>query len=427
MNSLRNQFIYQVFVRNYSQEGTLNALTKDLGRIKALGTDILYVLPIHPIGIQSRKGTYGSPYAIKDYQGISSDLGNLDDFKRLLHETHRHGMKLMLDVVFHHTAPDHPWVKEHPEFYHWKDGHLTNKIGDWSDIADFEYENNPLLIELLTQTLLYWLDLGVDGFRFDVASMLPHEFYKVAFPRIKEKYPETLFLAESVDSGFARFLRYTGYTCLSDSELYQYFQIEYDYDNQEKFIGYLKGENTLEALVEKYRTQEIIYPANYVKARNVENHDNPRIRFHTQSYDKTLNWLAYVFFAKGIAFLHFGVETGTDHLSHLFEKDPVDWTKLDPKLVMWITALSKMKKDKIFTQDDHYRIISHKQDILHFEYENEDEIRVGLFNVGSETGVLKVDLPSGIYTHLITHEIVENREGFITLSPEPIIFSIPKR
>ncbi len=426
MNPYRNQFIYQVFVRNYSAEGTFKALTNDLDRIQALGTDILYLLPIHPIGVQGRKGTYGSPYAIKDYTGISEDLGTLDDFKHLLNETHRRGMRLMMDVVFHHTAPDHHWVKEHPEFYHWKNGKLSNKIGDWTDIVDFEFENNPLLIEKLTQVLEYWVNLGVDGFRFDVAPMIPASFYDVAFPRIKAINPNLTLLAESVDPWFLSFLRYNGYTCLSDGEVFRYFDLEYDYDNQEKFLGYLKGESSLEELRNRYRLQEIIYPVNYVKARNVENHDNARIRFYTQSYDKTLNWLGYVFFAKGIAFLHFGVETGTDHLPYLFEKDPVDWSKLDQNLVTWITGLAKMKKAPIFAQNDHYAIHSHAKDVLHFDYESDQEIRVGIFNVGLESGVINVKYPEGKYVHSITGEIVEVRHGVVALSKEPIIFSIPK-
>ena len=202
MNSLRNQMIYQVFVRNYSEEGTFNALRKDLKRIKELGTDILYLMPIHPIGELNRKGTMGSPYAIKDYYGISPDLGTLDDFKLLIKETHELDMKLMIDVVFHHTAPDHVWVKEYPHFYVYKKGKLANKVGDWSDIADFEFVNNPELISKLTDVLLYWTKLGVDGYRFDVASMIPKEFYEVAFPKVNEANPNTIYLAESVDSNF---------------------------------------------------------------------------------------------------------------------------------------------------------------------------------------------------------------------------------
>jgi len=426
MSTLRNQFIYQVFVRNYSTEGTLQALSHDLDRIKALGTDILYLMPIQPIGVFGRKGTYGSPYAIKDYRGISSDLGTVDDFKELIKQTHLRKMKIMLDIVFHHTAPDHHWVKEHREFYHLKEGKLSNKVGEWCDIADLELEDNPKLYEALSDILLYWQDMGVDGFRFDVASLLPKAFYDSAVPKMKAANPNVILLAESVDSNFLDYLRTNNFTCLSDSELYEYFDILYDYDNQDKFLGYLKGANSLEEFRKAHRLQERIYPVDYVKARNVENHDNARILFHTQSYDKMLQWLGYVFFSKGIAFLHFGVETGTDHLSFLFEKDPIDWTKLDLLLVDWITKLASLKKNPIFTQNHHYRIISHTKDVLHFEYESSTEIMVGIFNVGNEIGSLNINLPEGNYTHLITQETIEIRFSVLKLSNRPIIFSIKK-
>ena len=115
--SSNNQTIYQVFVRNYSKEGTFAALTKDLNRIKDLGADILYLMPINEIGVKQRKGTYGSPYASKDYFSISKDLGNLDDLKILIRKTHDLGMKIILDMVFHHTSPDNRLYIQHPEYY----------------------------------------------------------------------------------------------------------------------------------------------------------------------------------------------------------------------------------------------------------------------------------------------------------------------
>lgn len=426
MNTFRNQFIYQVFVRNYSKEGTLNKVTEDLGRIKDLGADIVYLMPIQPIGIVGRKGEYGSPYAIRNYTAISEDLGTIEDFKRLIQEAHTKDLKVMLDIVFHHSAPDHHWVSEHPEFYHWKNGKLSNKVGDWSDIADFEYENNPLLIRKLTDVLLYWVSIGVDGFRFDVASMIPHTFYRSAFPEVRKANPNTIFLAESVDFNFVDELRYLNHNCLSDAELYEHFDLLYDYDNQTNFVGYLRGNLPLEELRKSYRLQERIYPMNYVKVRNVENHDNPRIRYYTQNDEKALNWLAYVFFAKGTAFLGFGVETGTDHLALLFEKDPIDWTKTRPEWVELIKKLAHMKKKPIFAQDYGYRIVSHTQDVLHFEYHNEQEHLIGIFNVGGEEGILTVNLPEGIYVNQLTQEPIEVRFATIPLSKQPLIFSIPQ-
>ncbi len=418
--------IYQVFVRNYSQEGTFNALRKDLKRIKELGTDILYLMPIHPIGELNRKGTMGSPYAIKDYYGISPDLGTLDDFNLLIKEVHEHDMKIMIDIVFHHTAPDHVWVTDYPHFYVYKMGKLANKVGDWSDIADFEFVNNPELIEKLTDVLLYWTKLGVDGYRFDVASMIPKEFYEYAFPKVNNLNPETIYLAESVDSNFVDYLRYHNHTCLSDAELYQYFDILYDYDNQVNFMAYLHKEKSFNDYIEAHRRQERIYPVDYVKARNVENHDNPRIQAYTQDKLKTINWLAYVFMAKGIAFLHFGVETLTDHMDYLFEKDPVDFSKIDKDVVYWIKSLSKLKKREIMAQKYGYKLVNHPVDILHFEYENDHERFIAICNISHHKGMIRLDLPEGVYHDLLTNDSIDVRFGQVKLSDYPMFISIQK-
>jgi glycosidase len=424
--SYRNQFIYQVFVRNYSAEGTIKALQSDLRRIQDLGVDILYLMPVQPIGVDERKGTFGSPYAIKDYKGISPDLGTMDDFRELIQACHKAGMKIILDIVFHHTARDHHWVKEHPAFYFFDvNGRLKNKVGDWWDIADLNFDVPEVHRELI-DVLLYWLDLGLDGFRFDVPSLLPLDFLIEAKKEMLNKKPDVFLLGESVDAGYVDYLRYHGYSCLSDSQCFQVFDALYEYDTRLQFNAYLSKEADLENFREALRLQERIYPVDYIKARNVENHDNHRIRHYTGDYAKSLQWIAYCFFSKGIAFMQYGIETGTDHLPDLFEKDPVDWTKIDPELVYWIKGLAKMKKDPIFAQNHGYKIISHKEDVLHIEYESKERKFVGILNVGNATGKLNVELPDGTYSHLITDGLVEIIRGTIALSDRPVLFAIPK-
>ncbi len=424
--SYRNQFIYQVFVRNYSNEGTFKALQSDLPRIKELGTDILYLMPVQPIGVKARKGTYGSPYAIQDYKGICPEQGSLKDFKDLIQATHMSGMKIILDIVFHHTARDHHWVIEQPSFYLFdEEGNLKNKVGDWWDIADLNFEN-PQVHQELIDILLYWLDLGMDGFRFDVPSLLPLDFLLEAKQAMRRKKPDVFLLGESVDSNYVDYLRYNGYNCLSDSECFQAFDALYEYDTRLQFSDYLKKASSLEDFRKVLRIQERIYPMDYVKARNVENHDNHRIRHYTQDYAKSLQWIAYCFFSKGIAFLQYGIETGTDHLPDLFEKDPIDWTKIDLELVFWIKGLARLKKDPIFAQNKGYKIVSHMEDVLHFEFENEDKIMVGLLNVGNAKGIMSIQLPDGEYTHLITDKKIEILHGTIALSDRPVLFTIFK-
>ena len=140
--SLRNQVLYSIYVRNYSKEGTFAAVQADLDRIKALGTDIIWLLPIHPTGEKNRKGSLGSPYAIRDYRAVNPEFGTLDDFRHLVDAIHARGMKCIIDVVYNHTSPDSWLAENHPEwFYHKPDGSLGNRFGDWWDVADLDYSH----------------------------------------------------------------------------------------------------------------------------------------------------------------------------------------------------------------------------------------------------------------------------------------------
>ena len=174
--SYRELVMYSVFVRNYSEEGTFEGVRKDLDRIKALGVDIIWLLPIHPVGKKARKGTLGSPYAISDYRGINPEFGTPDDFRRLVAAIHERGMKCVIDVVYNHTSPDSWLAVNHPEwFYHKPDGSFGNRIGDWSDVIDLDYGNKELW-DYQIETLKMWAEI-VDGFRCDVASFVPVEFW----------------------------------------------------------------------------------------------------------------------------------------------------------------------------------------------------------------------------------------------------------
>ena len=168
--ALQKQVIYSVYVRNHTPEGTFAAVAGDLDRIRALGTDIIWFMPIHPIGIVGKKGTLGCPYANRDYRSVNTEYGTLDDFKALVGEIHARGMKCMIDVVYNHTSPDSVLYNEHPEFFYYNAaGKPGNKMGDWADVIDLDY-NNRALWQYLTDTLVMWAKI-VDGFRCDVAPL----------------------------------------------------------------------------------------------------------------------------------------------------------------------------------------------------------------------------------------------------------------
>ncbi len=230
---LRNEIIYQIFTRNYSVDGTFKSIEKDLPRIKELGTDIIYLMPIHRIGKLNRKGTYGSPYSIQDYFSITEDYGTLEDFKSLVSTTHKLGMKIIIDMVFNHTSYDNVLVNSHPEYYFYRNGKLANRVGDWSDIADLDTSGKDTK-DYLISVLKYWVNQGVDGFRFDVASMIPLDFFQQAR---KELGDNIIFIGESIDPGFAKYLRSINDTATPDEEMFPTFDSLYNYSWFRSFIS----------------------------------------------------------------------------------------------------------------------------------------------------------------------------------------------
>ena len=325
--------IYQIMVRNYSQEGTFEAVRKDLKRIKDLGVDIIYLTPIHEIGTVNRKGTYGSPYAIKDYFSISQDLGTLEDFIALINDIHSKGMKVMLDMVFNHTSPDNVLVNNHPEYYFYRNGKRGNRIGDWSDIVDLDTSREDTQ-DYLVSVLKYYADLGVDGFRFDVASLIDINVYKKAREVLGK---DILFLGESVSPDFLSYVRSQNMIANSDEDLMSYFDELYSYNWYHDLENYLLGKGDLKTLVNNINS-DIVYRVN-----TLENHDRERIA-SLVTRDTLLQLLDFSFFIKGDAFLFMGQEYGLVHKPELFEKDPVIWSK-DKELYNYVKKLVMQKKE----------------------------------------------------------------------------------
>lgn len=418
---LRNLFFYQVYVRNHTDEGTFKAFEHDLDRIKNLGVDYVYFLPIHEIGQKKKKGELGCPYSIKDYRSINHEYGTIEDFKHLVDEIHKRGMKVMIDVVYNHTSHDSVLLEEHPEyFYKNEDGEFANRVGDWWDITDLDYTNDIGLWEELIDTLIYWTKQGVDGFRWDVASILPFDFLEEAHERVLDENPNIIFLSESVHGGFLQYIRNQGYTGLSESEIYQIFDIAYEYDVEPFRTGYFNGDNSLKRYVEELKNQEAIYPDNYVKLRNLENHDYGRFApMVNNDMDKILNWTAATFFQKGSTMIYAGQEFNDTNRPSLFDKDLVNW---DGKNISdFISKMASIAKDKTFSYGFHDIHIQEK-DVLVSEYRYLGKKVLGVFNVGLEQGSIELDVADGEYVNVIDDSIVTVKDKQLQLSNNPVIF-----
>ncbi len=417
--NLRNKMMYQVFVRNFSEEGTFAEVEKKLDEIKELGTDIIWLMPIHPIGRVKRKGTLGSPYAISDYRSVNPEFGTLEDFISLVNSIHSHGMKCIIDVVYNHTSPDSVLSIEHPEwFYHKADGSFGNRVGDWSDIIDLDY-NNRELWDYQIDTLKYWAEY-VDGFRCDVAPLIPIEFWLKAREEVAKVRPDCIWLSESVEPEFILYMRGRGLTALSDSEIYRAFDISYDYDCYKSFCGSIQN-GTLDEYVEAISRQEYTYPDNYVKLRFLENHDVTRASFLIPDENTLGSYTAFMFFQKGMALVYNGQEMGISHLPSLFDKDTIDWgssNRID--LTGLIKTLSQIKKNEIFA-DSVYEVKNVKNEFIVAVHTHNDKKAVGVFPVKNTSSSVAVPLPDGFYTDLISGETTEVFRGMISCKGSPII------
>ena len=417
--NLRNAVIYSVYIRNHTKEGTFRAAEADLPRIRDLGADIVWLMPIHPIGVVGKKGELGCPYANRDYRAVNPEYGTLEDFIHFVDAVHVNGMKCMIDVVYNHTSKDSVLCSEHPEyFYHNADGSFGNRLGDWSDVNDLDY-SNPGLWEYLCDTLCYWAQ-WVDGFRCDVASLVPVEFWKKARAAVEQVRPGCIWLAESVHASFNQAARRMGLPAATDVEAFEAFDLEYDYDIRETLDAYWAGKGSLSTFVAMLNYQEGIYPNNYIKMRCAENHDQPRIASRYSDPAILRNWHAFVFFQKGATLLYAGEERTDANLPSLFEKDPVNWD--GPDITEELKRLTRLKKS-LFPMDGWFHgECDDKTGIVSATFGNGAMELAGVFSLEGKTAEAAVDAEDGTYENLLSGATVRVKDGTLLCEGEPIIF-----
>lgn len=419
---LQKQIIYCVYVRAHTPEGSFRALMGDLDRIRALGADILWLMPIHPIGVQGKKGSLGCPYANRDYRGVNPAYGTMEDFRALSEAVHARGMKLMIDVVYNHTSPDSVLFHEHPEFfYRGADGKPGNKIGDWADVIDLDYRVGALW-DYQIESLCRWAEL-VDGFRCDVASFVPAAFWRRAREAVERVRPGCIWLAETVHAAFGAHARRLGFTAETDYEAFSAFDMEYEYDVREFFERYLRGEIALSHWLDMLNMQECSYPLNYNKLRFLENHDQPRIAALVPEEERLTAFTALLFFLKGTTLLYAGQECADTRTPSLFEKEDVNWhtgRDLTP-LLQRLAAI----KHTVLGADDAFRAAADDQhDIAILTRENADGRKLGLFSLKGGSAVVKVDAPDGVYANLLGGDPVRVENGEITVGARPVILAL---
>lgn len=324
----KDAVIYEVNIRQYTNEGTFNAFAEHLPRLKELGVDILWLMPVHPIGEKNRKGTLGSYYSIKDYKAINPEFGTLDDFKSLVDKVHEMDMHLVLDWVANHTAWDHHWITEHPEWYiKDDDGNIIAPVEDWSDVAGLDYSKDELR-EAMIDALTFWVkEADIDGYRCDVAGMVPVDFWESAREKL-EKIKPIWMLAE--DEAEIKLLE----NAFNANYGWEFHHI------MNEVAG--KKQNALD-VAEYFQKIDTLYPDGAWPMQFTSNHDENSWNgtVYDRLGDAVKAMAALTFTVEGMPLIYSGQEIGLNKSLEFFEKDLIEWK--ESEMTPFYQTLTKLK------------------------------------------------------------------------------------
>jgi glycosidase len=322
---LSSATVYEVNVRQFSPAGNFAGVTTALPRLKALGTDVIWLMPIFPVGKLKAKGSLGSPYSVANYEAVNPDFGTDADFKQLVDTAHSLGMKVVLDWVANHTAWDNPWITDHPDWYT-KDGqgNITWPAGtDWNDVADLDYSNMNMRAAM-TDALKYWVsNFDIDGYRCDTAGMVPTDFWNSATYAVDQIKP-LWWLAEDQANG---------------TLLAQAFTSNYNWN----LLGALNSLVSSDVIARAVKDSVSNYPAGTYPMNFITNHDeNSWNGTEFERLGRAVKVAAAItFVTPGIPLIYNGQEIGMDHRLAFFEKDAINWGA-NPAASAWTKFYAKL-------------------------------------------------------------------------------------
>ena len=302
--------IYEVNIRQYTDEGTFNAFATHLPRLRNMGIETLWFMPITPIAAINRKGTLGSYYACSDYTSINPEFGTMDDFKAVVNQAHELGFKVIIDWVANHTGYGHTWTKMHPEFYNLNEhGEFYDKNG-WDDVIGLNY-SYPELRRAMIDAMKFWVNTcGIDGFRCDMAHLVPLDFWKQARTEI-EKGGRLFWLAETEEVAY-----------------HQVFDATYAWSFLHKMEAFAKGKIGISELDEVLNDYKTKFPPQAFHALFTTNHDeNSHSGSEYERYgNNALNFAVLCATWDGIPLIYTGQEAANKKRLEFFERDPVDYS-----------------------------------------------------------------------------------------------------
>ena len=313
---MRDAVLYQINTRQFTAEGTFRAAERELPRLKELGVDVLWLMPINPIGEENRKGTLGSPYSVKDYYGVNPEFGTPEDLKHFIDSAHAMGFKVIIDWVANHSAWDNQMRFDHPDWYEkdWQGNFRPTPWWDWSDVIDLDW-SKPGVRQHVGEAMEMWVrDYNVDGFRADVAGYVPLDFWEEVRGRLDAIKP-VFMLAEWKSSELTR----------------RAFDGVYAWDWHETVKRIAAGKADATALFTYYAENESAWPREAMRMGYIENHDsNAWEGTIYENYGPALDAVTALSFThQGLPLIHNGMEACNAKRLEFFEKDPIDWSQGD--------------------------------------------------------------------------------------------------
>lgn len=309
---VRDAVIYEVYLRSFSPEGTIKALEQRVKELKGLGVTVLWLMPVHPVGEVNRKGSLGSPYAVQDYYAINPEFGTMEDFRALVKTVHQNDMKIIIDLVANHTAWDSKLLFEYPEWFTKdKSGALVSPNADWTDVVDLNYDHHELRKYMIAM-MEYWVrEVGIDGFRCDVAELVPTDFWNVARAQL-DKIKPVMMLSEGT---------------IPEHHL-EAFDLTYAWNTYDVLAKIIQNSTPASALHEIIQNESLRFPQSSLRLRFNTNHDKnawdaPAVEKFGREGAKTT--AALMFTLPGVPLVYNGEEVGNQRRLSLFEKTPIEW------------------------------------------------------------------------------------------------------
>ncbi len=389
--------IYQINTRQFTEEGTFRSAESHLPRLKELGVDIVWLMPIHEIGVVNRKGSLGSPYAVKDFYSVNPEFGTLNDFKHLVQAVHAHDMSIIIGWVPNHTAWDSVLVEQHPEWY------IRDDKGDfrpttwwnWSDIIELDYQHTALR-QYMTEAMCYWVrETDIDGFRCDVAGFVPTDYWNSARKELDAIKP-VFMLAEWE----ARDLHYEA------------FDMTYAWTWYDAVHEIAMGKADVGRLFVYYSWNEKAFPQDIMRMMFVSNHDK-------NSWDGTMfeqfgdalhAVIVLSVIGEGMPLVYNGQEAGNAKRLEFFERDPIEWQTHEIGTLYRKLFELKKQNSALWNAAWGARMQPVTNDVeskvLSFVRQNEEDKVFAAFNFSAETQspTFLNDLHSGTYTNYFTGE-----------------------